>query len=134
MEFFEEFSSAFGSRKKLADNKERPLVADQLQRAGDWAAIDFASSHSADYSLSRQSLSQCSRFSAMNSATQVDVVVSFFRKDFPPQKHRDLTEAIKSCVRKTQFLEIAEALQHNALAVHARRLLNNCTFRANIRT
>lgn len=57
MEFFEEFSRALGSGEELADNEERPLVADQLQRAGDWAAIDFASSHLADYSLSRQSLS-----------------------------------------------------------------------------
>ena len=48
MKFFEEFSRALGSRKELADNKEGPLVADQLQRARDWAAIDFASSHSAD--------------------------------------------------------------------------------------
>jgi hypothetical protein len=54
MEFFEEFSRALWSRKKLADNEERPLVADQLQRAGDRAAIDFASSRSADYSLSRR--------------------------------------------------------------------------------
>jgi hypothetical protein len=58
VEFFKEFSRALWSRKELADNEECPLVADQLQRAGDWAAIDFASSHSADYSLSRQSLSQ----------------------------------------------------------------------------
>jgi hypothetical protein len=58
MEFFEEFGRAFGPRKEFADNEERPFVADQLQGAGDWAAIDFASSHSADYSLSRQSLSQ----------------------------------------------------------------------------
>ena len=49
MKFFEEFSGAFGSRKKLADNEECPLVADQLQRAGDWAAIDFASSHSGGF-------------------------------------------------------------------------------------
>jgi hypothetical protein len=45
MKFFEEFSRAFGTCKKLADNEERPLIADQLQGAGDWATIDFASSH-----------------------------------------------------------------------------------------
>src|SRR6185369_9866147 len=58
MKFFEECSRAFGSRKKFADNEECPLVADQLKGASDWAAIDFASSHSARFSLSRQSLSQ----------------------------------------------------------------------------
>ena len=45
MQLFEEFSRALGTAEKVANNEQRPLIADQLERAGDWTTINFASSH-----------------------------------------------------------------------------------------